>query len=437
MATYISFIGKGQLVDKSKHQAGSSTDVSLPENRTAFEYGYKEVEYQFDEGKKTVKASLFTNAVIFSGLFREIDKVRIIGNYSSTWAQLLENPQTDEEMTLYFELMEAEQLPNRIKSLRTKLIDALKKRWNIADIDLVMHDAAYVGNEQQILEMYLNLMMKNKGDIILDVTHGLRWMPLFLTSSMELADALSLPRKVRILYGELTQRPSPVRILTPLWEERALSAALRLFLEKWEAEPLAQRVEPFWPTGATAIRDLGSHLQGNYLIPLVWDTDPGHYGRPFRQLNNAFSDLEKKEKKPLWLMILADYLKSLYTRITKQKTASGRILQLADLYAERRMYGQALLSQEIALRMFIWENNRLKDTDFPDWETLKEALTQYREHHKPLHKQFHNVLHNRNVVAHGALRSKGENGGIPQSYNLPSQFKAQQDYLTKLFKDKK
>ena len=46
MATYISFIGKGQLVDKSKHQAGSSTDVSLPENRTAFEYGYKEVEYQ-------------------------------------------------------------------------------------------------------------------------------------------------------------------------------------------------------------------------------------------------------------------------------------------------------------------------------------------------------------------------------------------------------
>lgn len=437
MTTYISFIGKGQLVDKTKQQVGQTGDDASQTGKEIFEHRYKEVEYLFDEGRKTVTASLFTNAVMFSGLFHQIDKVRIIGNYSSTWAQLLENPRTDDEVELSLDLIDVEQFPERLDSLRPKLIDALKKRWNIADIDLVMHDAAYVGNEQRILELYLDLMMKNEGDIILDVTHGLRWMPLFLTSSMELADVLSPSRKVQILYGEMTQKPCPVRILTPLWEERALSAALRLFLEKWEAEPLVQRVDPFWPSGATAIRDLGSHLQGNYLIPLVWDTDPGHYGRPFRQLNNALSDLEKTEKKPLWLMILADYLKSLYNKITKQKTASGRILQLADLYAERRMYGQALLSQEIALRMFIWEDGGPKDTDFPDWDELKNSLDIYKERHKPLHKQFHNVLHNRNVVAHGAMRSKGGNGGIPQTYNLPAQFKAQQDYLMKLFQNRK
>lgn len=60
-------------------------------------------------------------------------------------AQLLENPRTDDEVELSLDLIDVEQFPERLDSLRPKLIDALKKRWNIADIDLVMHDAAYVG----------------------------------------------------------------------------------------------------------------------------------------------------------------------------------------------------------------------------------------------------------------------------------------------------
>lgn len=85
MTTYISFIGKGQLVDKTKQQVGQTRDDASQTGKEIFEHRYKEVEYLFDEGRKTVTASLFTNAVMFSGLFHQIDKVRIIGNYSSTW----------------------------------------------------------------------------------------------------------------------------------------------------------------------------------------------------------------------------------------------------------------------------------------------------------------------------------------------------------------
>lgn len=434
MATYISFIGKGQLFDKSK--TGQTADASAPSDKEQYQHRYRETEYRFEEGNKTVTASLFTNAVMSSGLFADrIDKVRIIGTYTSTWAQLLENPQDEDELDLCVRLIEAEEKPERINSLRASLIAALRKRWSIEDIDLVMHEAGYAGYEQHILDAYLDLMMKNEGDIILDVTHGLRWMPLFLTSAMELADVLSCSRKVQIFYGELTEKPCPVRILTPLWEERAISADLRLFLDKWEAEPLARRLDPLWPSGAKAIRDLGNHLQGNYLIPLVWDTEPGNYGRPFRQLNNALSDLDKIGEKPLWLMVLADRLKSLYSKIRKYKTASGRILQLAEFYAERRMYGQALLSQEIALRMFIWEKNGKAGVDFPDWDDLEAARKSYMESGRSP-KQFWNVFSNRNVVAHGAMRSKRQNSGVPQTSNLPSQYEAQQTFLTNLFRQK-
>ena len=433
MATYISFIGKGQLFDKSKND--NSADVFAPSDKEQYQHRYRETEYRFEERNKTVTASLFTNAVMSSGLFTDrIDKVRIVGTYTSTWAQLLENPQDEDELDLCVKLIEAEEKPDLVKSFRAGLIAALRKRWNVDDIDLIMHEAGYAGYEQRILDSYLDLMMKNEGDIILDVMHGLRWMPLFLTSAMELADVLSRSRKVQILYGELTEKPCPVRILTPLWEERALSADVRLFLDKWEAEPLAHRLDSVWPSGAKAIRDLGNHLQGNYLIPLVWDTEPGNYGRPFRQLNNALSDLEKIGEKPLWLTIIADRLKSLYNKIRKHKTASGRILQLAEFYAERRMYGQALLSQDVALRMFIWEKSGKKD--IPNWDELETAREMYIEsNHSP--KQFWNVFSSRNVVAHGALRSKAPGGGIPQTSNLPSQYEAQQKFLNRLFLNSK
>ena len=412
MTTFISFIGKGKPIDGNR-------------------FRYEDVNYIFEH--RSVETSCFTNAVILSRQF-VFDRVRIIGTVSSTWGQLLENPSAEEE-DLFLQLDGAD--PDTLETLRPALTDALKKRWGISDVDLLVHDASLTGHEDAVLESYLDLMIQCDGSVVLDVTHSYRWMPLFLTSAMQLADAFSVPRSVRILYGELSQdkKSCPVRTLDSLWGARTLSMDIQLFFDKLEAEPLATHLgSNGWQSGANALRNLGSHLQGNFILPLVWDKDGGNCGQPIRQINNAIAELEASGIKPLWMRTAAKQIQAFCNSLTKHNTVSGRILQLAKLYADRQFFGQALICQEVALRLFILEINGKTPANIPDWEELVADTKRYMKENKrlyPMTGKIRDVLHNRNTVAHGALKSR--DGGVPKSCNLPKQFREQQVFLEKLF----
>ena len=410
MTVFISFIGKGKTDERGQ-------------------FKYERVNYSFKNS--SVETSCFANAVMRSGEF-SFDRVRIIGTVSSSWDQLLEDPSAEEE-DLYLELDKAS--PEKLTALRPALTDALKKRWNVVDVDLLIHPAELTGNEDRILESYLDLMLANTGDIVLDVTHSFRWMPQFLASAMELADAFSNPRSVQILYGELStdKKSCPVRILDPLWDARKLAMDVRMFFEKWEAEPLALRLEPVWPSGAKALRNLGNHLQGNYLVPLVWDKDGKETGKPLLALRNALNDFRKIENPPFWVKRIVAQLKRLLEKITAPATHSEQLLTLAELYAERRIYGQALLCQEIALRIFLWEQKG--NTGYPTWEDVKDLIKDFYEPEWKDYQTKKSISDNRNNVAHGALQSPEGTGGscIPYAGNLPSQFERQQEYLKRLF----
>lgn len=407
MTTFIAFIGRGKKLSEDRFQ-------------------YETVDYRF--ARNTVRASCFAGAVMRSGEYA-FDRVAIIGTTGSTWSQLLEEPSPAEE-DLFLELDSAD--PAAFDALRPSLEKALRDRWQVPEVRLTVHPEQVTGNEPAIMETYLRLLLETPGDIVLDVTHSFRWMPQFLTAAMQISDALTEPRQVEILYGELSsdRQSCPVRKLDELLDTAKLARDIRAFFEKWEAEPLAVWLEPLWPEGAKALRVLGLHLQGNYLLPLAWNPENRGPGAPLLQLGNALDALRTKTGLPLWLTTLRKRLEDLRRKLADPPAASHRLWNLAEMYAERLMFGQALLCQECALRLFIWEKSG--KTDYPNWEQLADVTKKHVAEQKKWGnstKKLHNVLDNRNIVAHGALRGRGESAGIPMAANLPKQFQSQQEFL--------
>ena len=409
MTTFITFIGKGRKRDNGRFQ-------------------YETVNYRFV--RSDVRASCFANAVMRSGEY-VFDRVIVIGTMTSTWSQLLEEPAPEEEEL--FLALDGSGINE--SGAQDHLTDALKKRWNVPDVRLLVHQATVTGNEEQIMAAYLRMLLETTGNIVLDVTHSFRWMPQLFASALQLADTLSPPRQVEFLYGEMTEDKSncPVRKLRELRPAEKLAQDIRMFFEKWEAEPLAAQLDELWPEGAKSLRVLGLHLQGNYLLPLAWNPEDRGPGAPLLQLANALKVLRARTGLPLWLTTLQKRLEDLRRKLADPPAASHRLWNLAELYAERLMFGQALLCQECALRLFIWE--KCGNADYPAWEQLTGATKIYAEKQKKLGfptKKLYNILGNRNIVAHGALRGRGESAGIPAAANLPKQFQSQQEYLKNL-----
>ena len=422
MTTLISMIGKGTVIRNDGQPKG-----------------YDKVTYSFENGPE-VLTSCSTNAILKSGLY-SIDHVVVIGTSTSAWGELLDDPMPEEE-EIFLQLLDvSEKSPFAEEGESSKKLKAmLKKRWNVKDVSFVVHKAELTSNvATDIYGKYVEKSIGLGKSIILDVTHGLRWMPMFLLSSIWYKETVEHGlASMTILYGELkmAEKQGIIRPLDALWKGQKIAEAMSLFIDKFDSDKLVQYLPDECRRFKEALVDFGNYMQADFLLPLVWDRDDRNGGYPLgkkvKQMRNGISDVNKIEQRPIWLERVINEMAGWVKSLDKLNYPSERLLVLADMYAERQLWGQAVMALDVVLRIFACE--RYQSNKYPDWDAMKNNLdnlikdlknrssNSFKSIKKKDYEDIIILMHTRNMIAHGAVNSSREKRKTEPKPNLSQQF---------------
>jgi CRISPR-associated DxTHG motif protein len=300
----------------------------------------------------------------------------------------------------------------------------LSERWEMP-VHCHIHTAEIrEENVREIIFGYLTQIrqMKNS-NLLLDITHGFRSMPVLLMSTLQTQDAL-LPEGIglEIIYGEYRRdEPSPVRYLKPVWDQIRFARALRLFRERFDGALLAEHLESSWKSGSKAVLRVTEMIQANFVTK---------FDEALAQLGNALKELDQREKVSSQDHLVAEELRNMHQRLTRPQFFHLRLLALAELLAESRLWGQAVTALQLALEAYLF--HFYEDNRYGDYEATKELLQQFGSTLARRDREyFHRLRSARNAIAHGGARST--RGGLPQEGNLPGQFSAYRDFLKRIY----
>lgn len=427
--TLVTFIGKGKPLEEGRNS-------------------YSRTKYLI-EGKE-YETSYFSNALLASGKY-EIDRVFVVGTWTSSWAELLETSTVDADMEVALAVSELTDHDKPVSGELLKRVEsAVQRLWQqygVKDVHCVAHASELEGHEREIQDLYLGVMQKISGQFLLDVTHSFRWLPYMMLSTRQLYESLFHSVQPLMVYGEYKEGAVlPMRDLNVIREQEDVSRDIMLFFDRLSADGLASRLACEWPDGAEVIRELGVRLQGNFLIELAKSSNDGRaVGEVLRRLRNVLKGAEDREFKASWMGLVCDRLWHLYDELTedvvtkkehalkKEHTSvPGILLNISRLYAKRKFFGQALMCQEMVLRMLAWES-RSDRLNFPDWEKSQDALNDYiNDQGYEQARKCRDILRNRNLVAHGAMAS--DRGARQNISDLEGMYREQDSILAHLVK---
>lgn len=405
--TLVSFIGTGWR----KKEAVRST--------------YDQAKYDFGDSK-IIETSMFFNAILRSQNYNLSDAI-IIGTKTSAWATLLEHHLNDAKYDdLYLKLEEELYAGQITSSTLSDLEVALSCIWNMPVKCLATDSEINEQNAFDIISVYLDRLANIENDnLLIDITHGFRSMPILLMSALQFSESIKpVTGSIGIIYGEFKSKgiPSPVRHLDAIWRGITLSRAMDSFFQKFDASELSSLVEPFWPSGANAIANLGDSLQGNLLIWL---------NEPLKQLNNALN--KPIENLPKWFPPVKKRITALYHQLNKPQCKYELCLCIAAMFAERRIYGQATIALQLSFEAFLFEYYNISDSFYGNFEKTKELTKKFYKikELKGKDKAKLRALNNtRNMIAHGGSRST--HGGKPAVQSLPSQYSSYKNLLERI-----
>ncbi len=412
MKRLISFIGKGQRLQKK----GAET--------------YQTATYQFANGE-TYTTAIFPEALIRHNQ-PKISECILIGTPGSAWAALLEedthiNGQT-ENIELYEKIDKQFEHENVSGEMLAELERALSRMWDIPVQCHANNAAIDADNVLEILFGYVDLLDSSPNtELLIDITHAFRSMPVILMSALQLWDAI-LPHTIRpaIIYGEFKQgHNSPVRYLEPIWQGFLFGQGLRQFQEKFEGELLAEEIEDLWPDGAKILKRISLVLQANFVTKL---------DGTLKELGNK---LERLKRAPIGnpkVVTVQKILTALHRQLSRQNDFHNRLRVLAEAFAERKLYGQAITTLQIAVEAYACY---LKGEEYGNYENnepfrreLESRIKNDMGRHSKDLDTLNKLRNSRNQIAHGATLSR--DGGMPSEHSLPKQFKKYSDFVARL-----
>lgn len=385
--------------------------------------GYIKTTYDFGENKH-IKSSCFAEAIRQSGKF-SFDEVLFIGTATSSWSSLLESveEQADFWEKIYSREIEKQPLTDELKN---ELQQILQNIWQKPVKISINPKELTADNCSEILNQYIGQIFDSGKDILLDVTHSFRWMPLLLSSALQFKNAYTGPEgdkgSLEIVYGELGGTLSPVRYLDIWVKSRKTSDAIALFFQKFEAEPLAEALSEYWDSGAKAVKKLGLHIQGNYFLPLLFDMPEENFpiGRPLAQLRNALNNFEK-ENKPEWVIQVHKQLQNICKALSTP-LPPDRLVNLAKMLAGKKLYGQAIIAICLAAEQsLIMAYNHKKHPGFDGVNECQDIIRKEIGKNNPyLAYYFRDIKPLRSQVAHGGLAQ--DQSAILQPEALKNQY---------------
>lgn len=381
--------------------------------------GYETTTYVFPN-KAEIQDHLFFRAVLTSG-YRVIDKVILVGTRTSGWDTLvnLEDSQAESLWEKLGEERGTEQgvSDETIASLR----EYLSKSFGVPVVICVHTPHIDETTVAQVFEKYNSLVpeISSDSDILFDITHGFRSMPLLLYQALQYAIVNdSTSRTIEIVYGEFISRENriaQVRNLSKYWELSQATDALDVFTTKLDGTRLAALVKPYWPQGSRVILRLSNIVQTNFALQIT---------ETLRNLRNVLAEVVPVEKAQ-WLTGVRDQLQSMLELLDDTSQAKT-LYNYARFLFEKKLNTQAIITLQVAVETAIAEQFGDDSCigDYEWWqETGKHKLRNISREERVMREGLRNLEHMRNQIAHAGARSRNM-GGFPAAENIPAVYKS-------------
>ena len=370
--------------------------------------GYQETEYVFTNNIKesvSKRTKLFVEAVLESKLY-DISTVVLIGTRTSSWGALIDKnldkdlwdelkPQAVGEQHQTVVVQESD-LADRIKK-------HIEKRWNVPFILRIHTDEIDENTSEQIFKIYSDLAPEiiKDNDILFDITHGFRSMPILLYQALQHSLTYDFAKKnVEIIYGEFkgNNKPASVRNLSNYWKYSQITDALKVFQNKLDGARLAELISDELPDVAKTINQITDIAQTNYSLHIK------------KEIESIKANLEKWFEKytgnSLYISI-KEVLKSFIPLWDQRK--SKTIFNYAVFLKGKNLRSQSVIALEIAVETLITEVFGTED-DIGDYSWWKTQGTLYRD--KLFNDEKWEMLgllnDARNRIAHGGSKKVSE-----------------------------
>ena len=376
-----------------------------------YKEGYRKTCYQFADGDK-VETAWFLQALL-NKKYREFEKVILIGTKTSNWDSLIDLDDSDAE-----ELWEKVSVLNQNKQgiteeLISPLEEQLKKQYSIPFKIIVHTDLIDTDTCSEVFGAYNKIIpeISPKSDVLFDVTHGFRTMPILMYQNLQFLFSNNISRKIEIVYGEYIKdrEISFVRDLTNFWTLGQIKDAKDLFEKKLDGFKLAELIKGYWTKGSKAIKSLSEIVQTNFSLQIF---------EVARQIKNAIAAYPKNA--PVWLSNIKAILESLVAIIDENHKARSLYNYSKFLY-EHNLNVQAVITLQVAVEAAVvsayHDENKLGDYEWWQDQGKPFLKEQKKKSRKDLRIPLTNLESFRNQIAHGG--GKNREGNFPMASNIP------------------
>ncbi|MDR1836462.1 MAG: TIGR02221 family CRISPR-associated protein [Treponema sp.] len=382
------------------------------------EGGYRQTTYRFPNDGEEYKTSLFLEAILRTE-YRPIKKVILVGTCTSSWDMLIDDPYNNQDLFYKIHIECGDKEKGISPDSKYKLEAKLRESYSNIPFKIIAHtDKLDQENVEGVFSDYgkISDYLEPNTDILFDISHGFRSMPLLVFQSLQLNAVKMYSRTVELIYGEYIQDEdiSYVRDLSKYWDYYEISSAIRLFKEKFDGKLLAKKVKPFWESGSNILDRLSEIVECNYSLQIPEALD---------QLKDALDNFDNPGKLR-WLTdvkgMLAEIFERLRIKQQNEKYPVAKIVwEFSKLLHNRDLITQAVIAKQVAAETAMAEKldpSKIGDYDWfrsnnPSSLGLKEngyqQLRGIRQNNQKLRILGH-LEYLRNQVAHGGKKKENE-----------------------------
>ncbi|AEF84098.1 putative crispr-associated protein, family [Treponema primitia ZAS-2] len=393
--TLISFVGTGAF----KKDGGKE--------------GYSEASYQFPNGT-TYTTNIFLEALLKSG-YRSIKKVILLGTRTSSWDVLLADIRSDSSSpdygSLWSKIIDECESAGISDESAALLEEALSKKLCLPVAIKVHTPVIDAETIPEIFPIYNTLVseLAPETDILLDITHSFRSLPILVYQALQFGLTGLPPRNVELIYGEIRNNGlSPARDLSQYWQLSQITEAKNLFARRLDGKRLAQLLHDEWPQGEELISRFSTIVECNLALDIPkWLKDANRdLGRPL------------KGTEPEWVLEIRKIVQSeIVEKISPAKgnrslKTSEVLRSFSALLEQHGLFIQAIITLQVALETRTIEAFGSPDDigDYSAWHDIDGPNYQKNYQQK---REALNVVHPlrdiesiRNAIAHGGYKKR-------------------------------
>ncbi len=316
-----------------------------------------------------------------------------------------------------------------IKPDKIYIVGTEQSRWNLADQSIGEYEKVVIPfgtNHQefwQMFEILSGLDVENK-DIYMDLTHGFRSIPLFISTVMNFFEKVKNAKIKGVYYGmfEVQGDVKPIIDMLPILEMNNWIEGYTLYKEYGDSRKMGDLIQEKYKQIPNEEK---IHYHNLGKLPKVLEKSSKAFGFTaldfyIKSLNDVINVSKNLEPIPSNLkameFLINDIEKSseIFQNISKNWEKQ---LKLAEIYFEKNRYAQSLTALRESMITFILEESELdwEDTDFREAGLGKL----FAEEPKLFSKEFIGLINQikdlRNKANHGFIGKDSSEAELNQA----------------------